>query len=706
MLSAIWRRSLKYPVLVLAMWGSILAGGLFLSGDLSSHLTTSLTVPGSDSEKAEEILNSKFLEKSEGFVTIIYRFGTLSKGEIEDLKAEIAECARVLPNSRIIQQQAIAGTLVTVLASDETLQESSANISLLRSELQSSGFKDALVSGPPAIFHDVRPVLAQDLHRGQILAITLAGILLLLTLGLSWALLVPIIFALSSVALTLGILSLLSERLLLVLYIPNIVELIGFGLAIDYSLLAIHRFRKEARNSPSASNLELVASTMRTAGKTVLISGITVSIALSTLMLFPIPFLQSLGIASALVPLSSSLAALTLLPVLLLMLGRGGLKSFKFHGFLDRTSESTLVSRLSTFLVKRTKVVFIGSLLTLIAMSLPLLALQVTPSSLTALPPQLESAKALDYLTSRAGEGVITPIVVIADRGADFKENSVEILNSQKKFVTEVGKDPAVLLIAQGDNQPYVDSSGRFIRVFIFSKSDLGSSQTEKLVRDIRTTYIPNSDFAKVAKIYVGGAPAQGYDLVTSITQSIPVALIFVAIAIVLLLMRAFTSILIPIKALLLDFLSIGAAIGILVLMMKFGVAASLFGSYQLPQIEIWVLLFLVAIVLGISMDYEVFIISRMREAWVRGGNNQESVIEGFKETIGVVTAAALIFIGAVSGFIFGSFAGLQELGIGIVAAIIVDATLVRFFLLPTAMLLLGDRNWWFVNNKSRSLNE
>lgn len=699
---AIWERSLKYPIATLVLWLSILAGGAFLSTDLSSHLTTSLTVPGSDSQKAEEILNDHFSEKSEGFVTIIYRFGTLHKAQIESLKGEIADCTRVLPNSRIIQQQAIAGTLVTVLASDETLQESSAHISLLRSELHSSGLKDALVSGPPAIFHDVRPVLAHDLHRGQILAITLAGILLLLTLGLSWALIVPIIFALSSVALTLGILSLLSQHLLLVLYIPNIVELIGFGLAIDYSLLAIHRFRKEARSSPSASNYELVASTMRTAGKTVVISGITVSIALSTLLLFPIPFLQSLGIASALVPISSSLAALTLLPVLLLLLGRDRVKSYKFHGFLDRSSESTLVSHLSTFLVKHTKLLFIGTLFTLIAMSAPLLSLQVTPSSLTALPPQLESAKALDYLTSRAGEGVITPIVVIADRGADFKKSAAETLNSQREFVDQVGKDPAVLLIAQGENQPYVNSSGRFIRIFIFSKSELGSSQTEKLVRDIRTSYIPNSDFAKVTKIYVGGAPAQGYDLVTSISQAIPLALILVSIAILVLLMRAFTSMLIPIKALLLDFLSIGAAIGILVVMMKYGIAASLFGSYHLGQLEIWVLLFLVAIVLGISMDYEVFIISRMREAWMRGGSNQESVIEGFKETIGVVTAAALIFIGAVSGFIFGNFAGLQELGIGLVAAIIIDATIVRFFLLPTAMLLLGDRNWWFLNNKSR----
>ena len=160
--------------------------------------------------------------------------------------------------------------------------------------------------------------------------------------------------------------------------------------------------------------------------------------------------------------------------------------------------------------------------------------------------------------------------------------------------------------------------------------------------------------------------------------------------------MRTLRSLLIPVKALILDFLSIGASLGLLVVVMKYGIASSLFGSYQLPQLEIWVILFLVAIVLGISMDYEVFIISRMREAWMRTGEVEDSVIEGFKETIGVVTAAALIFIAAVSGFIFGHFAGLQELGIGLTAAILIDATIVRFLLLPSAMLLLGKSNWWY----------
>ncbi len=702
MMRAIWERSLKYPIAVIAIWVSILAGGALLSTNLSSHLTTSLTVPGSGSEKAEEILNKNFSEKSEGFVTIIYKFGTLPKGEIENLKEKIAASAEILPDSRIIQQQAIAGTLITVLASDETLQESSAHISKLRSALHSSGFKGALVSGPPAIFHDVRPVLAQDLHRGQILALLLAGLFLFLALGFSFALFVPIFFALSSVTLTLGILSLLSDSLLLVLYIPNIVELIGFGLAVDYSLLAIHRFRREAKESPIASNYELVASTMRTAGRTILISGLTVSISLSTLLLFPIPFIRSLGLASVLVPLASSLAALTLLPVLLLSLGRNGAQSYKFHGLIDRSSSSWIVTSLSQLLLKRTKLVFIASLLSLIAIAAPLLALQVTPSSLTAIPEKLESARALDYITSRAGDGVITPVVVMADIGKNYAAKTPDYLRARTDFVEKLSSHPSVLLIAQGEKEPYINSTGRFLRIFIFTKGDLGSIQTQNLVKDLREEIIPKSEFSNFAKIYVGGAPAQGYDLISAVTQSAPTALLFASMIVVLLLMRAFKSVLIPLKALILDFLSLGAALGVLVAMMKYGIASTLFGSYQLPQLEIWVLLLLVAIVLGISMDYEVFIISRMREAWLRSENNEVSVIEGFKESIGVVTSAALIFIGAVSGFIFGHFAGLQELGIGLASAILIDATIVRFFLLPSAMLLLGKRNWWLINNKSR----
>ena len=148
-------------------------------------------------------------------------------------------------------------------------------------------------------------------------------------------------------------------------------------------------------------------------------------------------------------------------------------------------------------------------------------------------------------------------------------------------------------------------------------------------------------------------------------------------------------------KAILLDVISLFASLGLLVLFVKFGIAKSLFGTYQLDQIEIWALIFLVAILFGISLDYEIFIVSRMREAWLRGEDNQAAINEGLSRTLGVVTAAAIVFIGAVSGFIFGHFAGLQELGLGLTLAVFIDATLIRALLLPSAMVLLGKWNWY-----------
>ena len=171
-----------------------------------------------------------------------------------------------------------------------------------------------------------------------------------------------------------------------------------------------------------------------------------------------------------------------------------------------------------------------------------------------------------------------------------------------------------------------------------------------------------------------------------------------------LLLARALRSIFIPIKAILLDLISVSVALGLLVIFFARGAGSALFGTYQLPQLEVWVVLFLVVILFGISMDYEVFIVSRIRESRLAGAANETAVIDGFARTIRVVTTAAAIFIVAVSGFIGGHFAGLQELGLGLVFAVLIDATLIRALLLPSAMILLGQANWWLPNRKSRHL--
>jgi len=411
---------IRWRVIALLTWIAISLVSILSSADLNARLTTSIDVPGSGSQRAEEILNKNFNEKSEGLITIIDRFGNLSKAEIEDRKARTSAAVRVVTQSRVVQQQALAGTLFTVVATNSTLPETAQFIEPLRAGLKLRGLDKALVSGPPAIYSDVRPVLADDLRRGEVIALSLSLLLLILALGFSWAVAIPLIFAVAVVSLVLGVVNILAHFFTMVLYIPNIVELIGFGLSVDYSLLAVHRYREELRKNPEASREALVASTMRTAGRTILISSSTVALALTTLLFFPIPFIQSLGVAGVLVPVAAGLVCLTLLPALLYLCAGSGVTQGRFQGLLSRSStHSRYLAKLSTLLLTKPKRVFISTLLLLALLAAPIFSLQVTPSSLTALPANLESSQALTYLTSRVGDGIITPIAVIIDLGEE-----------------------------------------------------------------------------------------------------------------------------------------------------------------------------------------------------------------------------------------------------------------------------------------------
>jgi RND superfamily putative drug exporter len=323
------------------------------------------------------------------------------------------------------------------------------------------------------------------------------------------------------------------------------------------------------------------------------------------------------------------------------------------------------------------------------------MALQVTPSSLTSLPPELESAKAISAISTQVGEGVITPIVVLGEIEPGSLGNLSTISKDRLTQASQISQLPGVLTVAQGDRAPYINQSGSYFRIFVFSKSSLGSAETRDLVEQLREKYLPESELSKYVNFYVGGAPAQGVDLISIILKYLPFIAMGLILLIYLVLLRTFRSILLPLKAIVLGAISLAASLGLLVLFMKYGIAKALFGTYQLDQIEIWALVFLVAILFGVSMDYEIFIVSRMREAWLRGEDNASAISEGFVRTLGVVTAAAAIFIAAVSGFIFGNFAGLQELGLGLTLAVLIDATLVRALLLPSAMVLLGKWNWW-----------
>lgn len=646
---------LRNRLLVVTVWVALALFGFYANANINSLLTTSISVPGSESAKADAIIESAFGETTEGAFSIFVTYDkNATKSEVALLQQKIKVVSAQFSNTHLVQNRAINGVLYANLQTPYNLQDASAITEKLRKSLIQIGISNAKVSGPPAIKYDVSPILEKDLQRGQIVAIAVALIFLFLTLRSIWSMLVPLIMAITIISTSIGIIYLLAHKILMVLYIPNIVELIGLGLAIDYSLLMVHRYKLDGD--------------IKRTQRTILISGSTVAIALSTLILIPVPFMRSLGIAGVIVPLVAMVAATTLQPVLLSYLGADGPKP-KFA-----TNRFRL---LATFVVKQPIAVIMISIALIAIPTSQLANLKVTPSSLSALPANLESAEAIKIATDRAGEGIISPIQVVIKLPAVSDVNMARV-----KLASEIAQNNDVFAVAT--DRSYVDQTGKIFRIFVISKNNLGDSQ--ELVRYLREI---SNDFPAGTEIFIGGAPAQGFDLVEKIKQTFPLIAIFMVSLSFVLLRRFLFSFLIPIKAILLDLISIGAAIGTAVFFMNNGL-----GVYKLEQIEIWTLLFIFSVLFGLSMDYEVFIVSRIRESYLEKKDNKQAIIDGLANTGGVVTTAALIMICALTGFVTGHFAGLQELGVGLIAGIAIDASIIRLLLLPATMVLLGKWNW------------
>jgi len=679
--------SIKFQRSVIVIWVSLSVAGVFGAAHLDNHLTTSLEIPGSASAAASAVLQESFSENTEGSFTVLYKYKQATPGQIAVFKSSLARAASVIPGAEITQAKAFGGTLYANIGTSLDLNQASQYTEAFRTALKLNSLNGAFVTGPPAIKTDVVPILASDLQRGQLIAIALALILLIVALGFSWAVLIPLIFGFVTITTSLGVIYLLAQKFLMVLYVPNIVELIGLGLAIDYSLIMVHRYRQN--KDLTANRIE---QTMQTAGRTAVISGLTVALGLATLIVVPIPFVRSLGLACLVVPLVSIAAAATLQPILLQHLGKDSSKGFK--GYLGKNFD--FLTNIATSKPKSTFVITLSAIAIFLS---SLLWLQVTPSSLSAIPSHLESARALDSVTSKVGIGVITPHTIVIDLGDEAKAQ--EFSDLRFEFAKKIASNPEVFTVASGDQWPYVDPTGQFIRLYIFGHHDLGAEETVELVRQLRDEHIANSGFPDSTRFYLGGAPAQGVDLLNALSKTFPFVVLLILLITFMILIRTFRSIVLSVKAIILDLMSIGISFSALVLVFKFGI-----GTYQLEQIEAWVLILLFAILFGLSMDYEIFIVSRMREAHDRGASNKEAIREGMRSSGTVVTAAALIFISAVMGLATGHFAGLQQLGVGLAIGVIVDATIIRGMLLPSAMVLLGKWNWWMPGQrKTPTLN-
>ena len=691
-----WTRVvIRWRFVVIVLWVALVVVGAFLAGRLPGLLSTSLAVPGTGSEQADAILTQHFGENIEGTFTVVFHVANPSVPTLHAMDKRFATAARAVPTGHVMALRPVEGILYGNVGTSLDLQQAASYTGALRHALKDSGLPTAYVTGAPALQYDIQPILEADLRRGEAIAVLAALVLLSIVLGPSVALLIPLAVAASTTTAALAIIFALAHEFLMVLYVPNLVQLIGLGLAVDYSLLIVHRFRQELVDRERTVDDAIVA-TMASAGRTVLFSGIAVAIGLSVVLVIPVPFVRSLGFAGLVVPLVSVVAALTLQPSLLSLLGRHGMQTVRAsRPGARRVGERGLWSRLARMVMRRPIVVLAGSVAVLVAAAMPAVWLQLTPGSVVAIPQNIQSARALALLRHRIGPGVITPIEVVLDAGAPGRATAPAISAATLRLAHELLNDPEVFVVAIGSRAPYVDSSGRYRRMIVVGRHDFGQEATQKLVHQIRSQFLPGAHFPSSLRVYVGGAPAQGADFLTRVYGSFPWIVLLVLALAYLVLLRAFRSLLLPLMAVLLDAVSVAAAYGLLVVIFRFGIGADVLGLYRVSQIEGWVPIFLFAMLFGLSMDYEVFFVTRMRESWDNCGDNTRAVTDGLTHTGRVVSAAALIMVAAVSGLVAGHVAGLQELGAGLALGVLLDATIVRGLLMPSLMALLGSWNWW-----------
>jgi RND superfamily putative drug exporter len=313
----------------------------------------------------------------------------------------------------------------------------------------------------------------------------------------------------------------------------------------------------------------------------------------------------------------------------------------------------------------------------------------------------LEAVQGYDALTQAVGAGAVAPTNVVVDTGHAGGAQDPAIRAAVTSLSRRLKRDPQVAAVQFDESPQHVEPTGRYLNIEVIGRSDYGKPESLAFVSRLRHDIVPASGFPGSADVYAGGGPPGGKDFLDLTYSWFPWLLGAVLVATFFLLMRAFRSLVLPLKAIILNLLSIGAAYGLLVVVFKWGAGAWV-GLISYDQIEGWIPVFLFAMLFGLSMDYEVFLVSRMREEWDRGAPNERAVVLGLTRTGRLVTAAGLIMFAAFMGFVAGSVVGLQQFGLGLATAIIVDVTIVRALLVPSAMRLFGKWNWWMPEGIAR----
>jgi putative drug exporter of the RND superfamily len=695
---------IRYRWAVLAAWVVILFASVMAMSGLSDLLTNRFTLPGTDTARADSILEDHFGQKTTGSFSVVAKgdAGGSAAGLVPAVRQAATRAAQELPTSDVASVEAVADdVVVATVVSNLEPADAKGYTDDMRQAIGTIPGAKVYVSGQAAIEHDLDPVFADDLFVGEVLiAIPIALLILAFVFG-TLAFLIPLIFAIAAIPTTLGIIWIFANFMELSTYLQNLVMLIGLGIAVDYSLLIVYRYREELRAGRLKD--DAIARTMSTAGRAVVFSGTAVAIGLALMLFMPLPFMRGFGVGGLFIPVVSVICALTLLPVLLHFLAA---KLDRVHLIPARVvekrdAEENFWWRLSRTIMRRPAFFAAGTTALLLALAIPIFSLELGPGSNKGIPQNLEGVQGLNIISEAVGEGAIAPTAIVVDTGRVEGANDPAVQGAVERLITGLRADPEVAGVTFDSSTQSVDPTGRYLNIQVVGKSEYGVQAALDFVDRLRDNIVPAAGFPLGVEVVAGGGPPSGRDFLDLTYGAFPWLVLAVLALSYLLLLRAFRSIVLPLKAIILNMLSIGAAYGLLVIFFKWGGADAL-GLIAFDQIEGWIPIFIFAMVFGLSMDYEVFLVSRMREEWDAGRSNEDAVALGLAKTGRIVTAAGLVMFAAFMGFVAGSIVGLQQFGFGLAAAILIDVTIVRALLVPSAMKLFGRWNWWLPGNVAR----
>lgn len=683
------RTTAARPWVTIGIWLLALAGAIYAAGGLSDALTQDERMLVDTEAQVADDLDAALRASADSDVTetIVVeaadaRFGDADFTAVLETIASTLGAVEGVTNVAVptpeapfpvSTDQGTALVSLTVVPDDdgavaEALTEATAAI-------EADGF--TLRNIGPATGELAFDTLAEEsLLVGEAIGIGVALVILVIVFGALVAAGIPLLVAIVSIIMAVGATAIVGQAFELSFFVVNMITMMGLALGIDYSLIMVQRFREELAHGRSTSDAVTVAGS--TANRAVLFSGVTVVISLVGLLIVPSTIMRSLGAGAIVVAIMSVISALTLLPAVLALLGHRVNKGRVPTAHPGR--EPRVWRAMADTVIRRPALWATAGVAILAVLAAPAASMRLTFPGIESLPEDNDLRAATETIVSEFGQGQASTLVAIENAGGARAAVEALVQRIEEDFAfTET------VLAWEGDTA-FIDTRD------VHDSADVAA---ERAIERLRTDIVPDALAGTSAVAHVGGDQAGSVDFSEMIRSMAPWVLLIVLGSSFVLLLGAFRSVVVPALAIVLNLLSTGAAFGLLVAVFQWGWGADLLGFPQVDGIAPWIPLFLFAVLFGLSMDYHVFLLSRIKERYDVSRDTRDAVAFGLSRTGSLITGAALIMVAVFSGFALGDLAEFAQMGFGLAAAVIIDATIVRSILVPSIMTLLGRANWY-----------